>query len=77
MNACRKTNPAKYNSHKLQSYNLNIKHLLQFQESMETLTFKMLILLNLGKGPAIPVQAWTGPDGSRRLRLSDFLIIGT
>jgi len=44
---------------------------------MKTLTFKMLILLNLGKGQAIPVQAWTGPDGSRRLRLSDFLIIGT
>jgi hypothetical protein len=26
-----------------------------------------------GKGKAIPLQAWTGPEGSRRLRLPDFL----
>jgi len=24
-----------------------------------------------------PGEAWTGPDGSRRLRLPDFMIIGT
>jgi len=30
-----------------------------------------------GKGKGIPVQAWTGPEGSRRLRLPDFKIIGT
>jgi len=29
-----------------------------------------------GKGKAIPLQAWTGPKGSRRLRLSDFKTIG-
>ena len=29
-----------------------------------------------GEGNAIPLQAWTGPDGSRRLRLSDFMTIG-
>jgi len=29
---------------------------------------------NLGK--AIPVQAWRGPEGSRRLRLPDFRTIG-
>jgi hypothetical protein len=27
---------------------------------------------NKGKGNAIPLQAWTGPEGSRRLRLPDF-----
>jgi hypothetical protein len=26
---------------------------------------------------AIPLQAWTGPKGSRRLRLPDFKTIGT
>jgi hypothetical protein len=33
------------------------------------------ILLNvtLGKGTAIPVQTWTGTEGSRRLRLPDFM----
>jgi hypothetical protein len=25
-----------------------------------------------GKGKAVPLQAWTGPCGSRRLRLPDF-----
>jgi hypothetical protein len=30
----------------------------------------------IGKGKAIPLQAWTGPEGSRRLRLPDFKTIG-
>jgi hypothetical protein len=29
------------------------------------------------KGKAVPLQALTGPDGSRRLRLPDFNSIGT
>jgi len=29
------------------------------------------------KGKAITLQAWTGPEGSRRLRLPDFKTIGT
>jgi hypothetical protein len=27
---------------------------------------------NKGKGKAVPLQAWTGPEGSRRSRLPDF-----
>jgi hypothetical protein len=30
-----------------------------------------------GKGKAIPLQAWTGPEGSRRLKLPDFKTIST
>jgi len=30
-----------------------------------------------GKDKAIPLQAWTGPEGSRKLRLPDFMTIGT
>ena len=26
-----------------------------------------------GKGKAAPLQAWTGPEGSRKLRLPDFV----
>jgi len=29
------------------------------------------------KGKAMPLQAWTGPEGSRRLMLPDFKTIGT
>jgi hypothetical protein len=32
---------------------------------------------NKVKGKAIPLQAWTGPEGSGRLRLPDFKTIGT
>jgi hypothetical protein len=30
-----------------------------------------------GKSKGIPLQAWTGPQGSRRLRIPDFKTIGT
>jgi hypothetical protein len=30
-----------------------------------------------GKGKAIPLQSWTAPEGSSRLRLPDFKTIGT
>jgi hypothetical protein len=29
------------------------------------------------KGKAIPLQAWTGPEGSKWLRLPDFKRVGT
>jgi len=29
------------------------------------------------KGKAVTVQHWTGPEGSRRLRLPDFMTLGT
>jgi hypothetical protein len=32
---------------------------------------------NTSKSKTIPVQTWAGPEGSRRLRLSDFKTIGT
>jgi len=34
-------------------------------------------LMVKAKVKAIPLQAWTGPEGSRRLRLPDFKKIGT
>jgi hypothetical protein len=33
--------------------------------------------ISKGKSKAITLQAWTGPEGCRRLRLSDFKTIGT
>ena len=40
-------------------------------------TFLCLVDLIRKKGKAIPLQAWTGPVGSRRLRFPDFKTIGT
>jgi len=28
---------------------------------------------NKGKGKSVPLQAWSGPDGSRKLRFPDFM----
>jgi len=35
------------------------------------------IISYIKKGKAIPLQAWTGPEGFRRLRLPYFKTIGT
>jgi hypothetical protein len=41
-------------------------------------TLRALLSLQwLVNGKAIPLQAWTGPEGSRRLRLPYFKTIGT
>jgi hypothetical protein len=31
----------------------------------------------ISKGKSVQLQAWTGPEGSRRLRLPDFKTTGT
>jgi hypothetical protein len=36
-----------------------------------------VVTFGKGKGKAIPLQAWTGPVGSRIMRLPDFKKIGT
>jgi hypothetical protein len=36
-----------------------------------------LLVIPTSKGKAIPLQTWTDPEGSRRLRLPDFKIVGT
>jgi hypothetical protein len=33
--------------------------------------------IHVHKGKAISLQTWTGPEGSRRLRLPDFKTVGT
>ena len=34
---------------------------------------KVVDVNHKGKGKAVPLQAWTGPGGSRKLRLPDFV----
>jgi hypothetical protein len=49
--------------------------------SVQNLLYCTLLSKNLKiklyKGKAIPLRAWTGPEGSRRLRLPEFKTIGT
>ena len=47
--------------------------LCAFLEFTVTTTFE----IKNGEGKAIPLQVWTGPEGSRRLRLPDFKEICT
>jgi len=48
------------------SLNLGISH--KVQNVREVCTQQML-----GKGKAVPLQAWSGPEGSRKLRFPDFM----
>ena len=32
-----------------------------------------ITLLKVNKGKSVPLQAWSGPEGSRKLRFSDFM----
>jgi len=41
-------------------------------EALPTVTNAAGGMHHIVKGKAIPLQAWTGPEGSRRLRLPDF-----
>jgi hypothetical protein len=38
---------------------------------------RFIIFQDKAKVKAISLQAWTGPEGSRRLRLPDFKTVGT
>jgi hypothetical protein len=40
-------------------------------------THKRLSYWVKGKGKAIPVQAWTDPEGTRKVMIPDFMTIGT
>ena len=37
---------------------------------------RLILSSNTEKGKAIPLQAWTGPEDSRRLRIPDFKTVG-
>jgi hypothetical protein len=37
----------------------------------------VVVAAKVKQGKAIPLQTWTGPEGSRRLRLPDFKTNGT
>jgi len=46
--------------------------------TFNTKHLKKIYFKSIGKkGKAIPLQAWTGPEGSRRLRFPNFKTIGT
>jgi hypothetical protein len=40
-------------------------------------TYNTVLILLILKAKAVPLQAWRGPEGSRRLRLPDLKIIAT
>jgi len=49
----------------------NFKACFQKYESIMNLTIIIIILLE--KGTAIPLQAWSSPEGSRKLRFPDYM----
>jgi len=45
----------------------------QSSSSVYDTSLKVLLVNVKGKGKAVPLQAWTGPEGFRRLRFPDFV----
>jgi hypothetical protein len=59
----------------------NFRNQVTVSETYNTIICPVMTVSKFGywkgvKGKAIPLQAWTGPEGSRRLRLPDFKTIG-
>ena len=54
-----------------------VPHSLSDDQRHERVQYAKDIIKTARKGKAIPLQAWTGPESSRRLRLTDFMTIGT
>ena len=50
---------------------------MYIQPSFINILFIIFIHKGKGKGKAIPLQTWTGPEGSRKLRLPNFKTIST
>ena len=58
--------------------NQNPRHLITFRWHLQKLgdkIFKLHAENKAGKGKAVPLQAWSGPEGSRKLRFPDFVTI--
>jgi hypothetical protein len=54
-----------------------MEFILKRRDSLAFFFYLMTQRQHIGKGKAIPLQAWTGPNGSRRMRLTGFKTIGT
>jgi hypothetical protein len=53
------------------------KNAMNTEQLLSILSENAVSIYTEGKGKAIPLQAWTGPEGSRRLKLPDFKTIST
>jgi len=49
------------------------ENILHFYHFPSTHMFNLFCFYMLIKGKAVPIQAWTGPEGSRKLRFPDFM----
>jgi len=59
-----------------QTVSLSQSMMFSPEERTHNLT-KPFLIMGKGKGKAIPLQTWTGPEDSRRLKLADFKTVGT
>jgi len=52
-----------------------MKYLVLFNVELYVISSFMFVTLgsSVGKGKVVPLQAWSGPEGSRKLRFPDFM----
>jgi hypothetical protein len=47
--------------------------ILRQQSRTKIIVFRLAYILSKGKDKAVPLQAWSGPEGSRKLRFPDYV----
>jgi len=71
-----------YGCHDLDTPDLEESYVWLDFQNVQTIAYSFSVFhsknsVALQKGKALPLQAWTGPEGSRRLRLPDSKTVGT
>ena len=55
------------------TFQMHILHQTDRVDNFPHCIFDVYFTINLDKGKAVPLQAWGGPEGSRKLRFPDFM----
>ena len=80
LNVNRWARRAKYISSQETGLQPRISHLIKNEDKVPSITYVFPLeirILKAYKGKAIPVQSWTGTEGSKSFRIPDFKIIST
>jgi len=60
--------------HKISTVCLKAPHSVPDNDYVYLISTKCTYVYNVIKGKAVPLQAWSGPESSRKLRFPDFMI---
>ena len=56
-----------------EAVNFHASRLERHLQAVNTKLQTLAVIFSKGKGKAVPLKAWSGPEGSRKLRFPDFM----